>query len=272
MTFVNEQIAGTVTSHLNAFIAGLTNTAAFSGQNYPLPPYQAIQPATRVSAIAQPTPQYPPTQSVASHYQPPVLAAQSIQPESQIQFRRSPSPPPTKDPDDTPQSQGFLETQWTPEEEATQITTNAPRSDLPNNSNGSDVNVAETNDSSSGSHINKKRKLDTDEVSDARKSSIEGPDAATQTTKSVSDLIDFSEGQNESTESLGAAHPPLDPYEGTPWFSLSRFSVCGSSSVLFCSFGRSDISRAPRNLAHREVAGAYQWLCQIDSSLLVCTG
>lgn len=247
LTFPNEQVAATVTNRLNTFITGMANPSTLAGQSHTQTSYQGFQPATQLSTNAQSTPQYA-NIPLASSYRPPVLASQAAQPESQIPPHRSPSPSPAEEHNDAIQSQGFLETQYTPEEEATQITTNPPRKHP-----SSDMNVSDTtNPVSNSGHIDKKRKLDSDDTSDAHKSSNEGTDLATQPTKLVSDLIDLSECQNESNDSLGITHPPLDPYEGTPWGPLSRFSVSDSLSVLVAGLTFSE---------HSERLIRWQWRC-----------
>lgn len=220
-----------IMGHLNPFLKGIANRSSLPSQGLALvPPTQPLPSGTQQTVLAQQTPRHPPLNILASPYKPPVSASQPHEPESQIPFHRSPSPPPGEDSNNATQSQGFLETQYTPEEEAAQATPNLPCDTM----SGISVDVPKTTTTTSLSHHDKKRKLDTDDNPTVNRSSNEEPSPSNQSAKFVSDLLDFSEDQTESSGSLGITHPPLDPYEGTPWVALDRFSVSGPSNRMLC--------------------------------------
>jgi hypothetical protein len=131
------------------------------------------------------------------------------------------------------QSQGFLETQLTPEEEQQTGTVTSSENIDTTNGTAPAVQTGAIGWDSTSQHIAKKRRIGMDGEPETTIPSTDDPGTKSQSTSTtfVSNLLDLNEGQFESSDSLGVAHPPLDPYEGTPWGMLDRFPVGDPSSA-----------------------------------------
>lgn len=174
--------------------------------------------ASQGSGIAQPTPLYGHARSQMAPYPQAAIPSQVEQLESQVAPRTSPSP--ADDTNDAIQSQGFVETQYSPDQGG-QSKMTAAHVNLVKVSDAA-INSEGLNATSTSETIVKKRKLDAQQDSNAPKSS-RATELTTSSTTFVSNLLDLSDSNTESSQSLGITHPPLDPYEGTPWGMLDHF-------------------------------------------------